>query len=172
MSIWTLTSPQPLTSSLKSSAVKSSRAFLGRTSSKPFLIAYPKKKKKKKHNREYIFDCLTMRSRSQQVFNDFTYMKRLLSHHKHSVLSILPYILIHVKRCHWHVDPTREKLHLSQKEYKCWPYSGHIIYVCYNLQCWCGSLPVPPLPLYRGQWQRLSPWQQILHLLHRPESGG
>lgn len=42
MSIWTLTSPQPLTSSLKSSAVKSSRAFLGSTSSKPFLIAYIK----------------------------------------------------------------------------------------------------------------------------------
>lgn len=40
MSIWTLTSPQPLTSSLKSSAVRSSRAFLGSTSSKPFLIAY------------------------------------------------------------------------------------------------------------------------------------
>lgn len=39
MSIWTLTSPQPLTSSRKSSAVRSSRAFLGRTSSKPFLIA-------------------------------------------------------------------------------------------------------------------------------------
>lgn len=40
MSIWTLTSPHPLTSSLKSSAVRSSRAFLGSTSSKPFLIAY------------------------------------------------------------------------------------------------------------------------------------
>lgn len=40
MSIWTLTSPQPLTSSLKSSAVRSSRAFFGSTSSKPFLIAY------------------------------------------------------------------------------------------------------------------------------------
>lgn len=47
ISIWTLTSPQPLTSSLKSSAVKSSRAFLGRTSSKPFLIAFGVKKNKK-----------------------------------------------------------------------------------------------------------------------------
>lgn len=51
MSIWTLTSPQPLTSSLKSSAVKSSRAFLGSTSSKPFLIAY-----ETRHDwREYTF---------------------------------------------------------------------------------------------------------------------
>lgn len=44
MSIWTLTSPHPLTSSLKSSAVRSSRAFFGRTSSKPFLIAYGRRR--------------------------------------------------------------------------------------------------------------------------------
>lgn len=39
MSICTLTSPQPLTRSRKSSAVRSSRAFLGSTSRSPFLIA-------------------------------------------------------------------------------------------------------------------------------------
>lgn len=43
-------------------------------------------------------------------------MKRLLSNNKHSVLGVLPYILIHVKRCYWHVDPTREKFHLVQEE--------------------------------------------------------
>lgn len=41
-------------------------------------------------------------------------MERLLSHHKHPVLSILPHILVHIKRCHRHVDPTGQKLHLNQ----------------------------------------------------------
>ncbi len=59
MSIWTLTSPHPLTSSLKSSAVRSSRAFLGSTSSKPFLIAY----ERHRHNDwcEYTFWWLIKR---------------------------------------------------------------------------------------------------------------
>lgn len=39
ISICTLTSPQPFTKSLKSSAVKSSNEFFGSTSSRPFLIA-------------------------------------------------------------------------------------------------------------------------------------
>lgn len=43
-------------------------------------------------------------------------MERLLSHHQHSVLSILPHILIHVEGRYWHVDPTRQKLHLTQDE--------------------------------------------------------
>lgn len=170
MSIWTLTSPQPLTSSLKSSAVKSSRAFLGSTSSKPFLIAYLKKKKKIIPGNTH-FSVYAITSTSQGELRDFTYMKRLLSHNKHSVFCILPHILIHVKRCYRHVHPTREKLHLVQREQR------HLCQLtgsahCTVLQRQCGPLPVPPLPLYRGQWQRPSPSQQILHLLHRPESGG
>lgn len=42
-------------------------------------------------------------------------MERLLSHHQHSVFSILPHIFIHVEGRYWHVDPTRQKLHLNQK---------------------------------------------------------
>lgn len=42
-------------------------------------------------------------------------MERLLSHHQHSVFSILPHIFIHIEGRYWHVDPTRQKLHLNQE---------------------------------------------------------
>lgn len=31
------------------------------------------------------------------------------------MLSVFPHILIHIEGCYWHIDPTREKLHLNQK---------------------------------------------------------
>lgn len=43
-------------------------------------------------------------------------MERLLSHHQHSVLGILPHVFIHVEGSYWHVDPTRQKLHLNQNQ--------------------------------------------------------
>lgn len=43
-----------------------------------------------------------------------THMKRLLSHHQHPVLSVLPHIFIYVEGSYWHVYPTRQKLHLEQ----------------------------------------------------------
>lgn len=43
-------------------------------------------------------------------------MERLLSHHQHSVLCILPHVLIHVEGSYGHVDPARQKLHLNQED--------------------------------------------------------
>lgn len=57
----------------------------------------------------------------------FTYVERLLSHHEHPVLSVLPYILVHIKGRHRHVDPTGQKLHLHQDE-KC-------VTVAFYIQC-------------------------------------
>lgn len=58
-------------------------------------------------------------------------MERLLSHHQHSVLSILPHILIHIEGRYWHVDPTRQKLHLNQDELR---HQHHVVYVIYIFQ--------------------------------------
>lgn len=106
MSICTLTSPQPLTSSLKSSAVRSSRAFFGSTSRRPFLMA-----------------CKTTLSLTPPHMNDLsqtrrhhtpnTYMQRLFSHHQHPVLGVSPHILVHIQRGHGHVDPAGQQLHLQ-----------------------------------------------------------
>lgn len=43
-------------------------------------------------------------------------MERLLSHHQHSVLCILPHVLIHVEGSYGHVDSARQKLHLNQED--------------------------------------------------------
>lgn len=43
-------------------------------------------------------------------------MERLLSHHQHSVLCILPHVLVHVNGSNWHVDSAGQKLHLNQEE--------------------------------------------------------
>lgn len=57
----------------------------------------------------------------------FAYVERLLSHHEHPVLCVLPHILVHIKGCYGHIDTTRQKLHLRQDE-KC-------IAVAFIIQC-------------------------------------
>lgn len=115
ISIWTLTSPQPLTSSLKSSAVKSSKAFLGSTSSKPFLIAY---------ERQPVWIHILINDKALICIHTrfgkiavYTYMKRLLSNHQHSVLCVPPHIFVNIEGSYWHVDPSRQELNLNKAEW-------------------------------------------------------
>lgn len=68
-----------------------------------------------------------------------THMKRLLSHHQHSVLCVLPHILVHVEGGHWHVDATSQKLHLNQTNKVSITLFMTTIYSHYVLLSQCGN---------------------------------
>lgn len=55
----------------------------------------------------------------------FTHVERLLSHHQHPMLGVLPDVLVHVERSDWHVHPPRQKLHLNQGEPDTHTFLGH-----------------------------------------------
>lgn len=55
-------------------------------------------------------------------------MERLLSHHEHPVLSVLPHILVHVQGRHRHVDSTGQKLHLQENKASGKRYSFNVYF--------------------------------------------